>query len=225
MHGDLARFSALAMDSEMLHAPAVMKIPYCEGTQLGAARGVVEEQRQDGAIAFGFEALALRGVEHGAHLDIGDRRRLTLITLDLWPRNAFDWVVRDGVALAEAFKERGQRSALRSDRGPCKLPLDQRLAPGDDVGPGDIAKLLGPHDPGKPHELADSDPVHTTGAWTVDIREPVGFGRHVAQDAREFRAQPRNGSIYTLPEPTVARKEPSALSINWMFFERAYCGA
>ena len=59
VHGNVPQFSALAVNAEVFDAPALMDVADQQLAELIASQRVVEEDRQDGSIPFGFEDLSL----------------------------------------------------------------------------------------------------------------------------------------------------------------------
>ena len=107
----------------MRHAPArVPEILDLELAQLLAPQRVVEQRRQDGAVALALMVSVAGRREQLAGLMVADRRRLAFAAFGLRPLDAFDRVVGDGVLVAEIFEQRRQR---RQAVPPCVL-----LSPG-----------------------------------------------------------------------------------------------
>ena len=114
-------------------------------------------------------------------MGVADGRGLAFGALDFGPGDAFDGVVRDGVAIAQVFKQRGQGGQFRSNGGAGEPSAHQLLAPGDDVRARNHPKFLRPHHAREAHELADRLLVHAPRAGAVEVREPFGFGGHVLE--------------------------------------------
>ena len=177
------------MNPQVLDAATLMNIPHQEVTQLVAPQRVVEQDRQDRAVALGFERLPLRRVEQPARLGVGYGRRLALVAINLRPGHAFDRVDRHGVPFAQVFEERGQRSELAADGGALQLAAQQFVAIGNHMSPDHGAEFLGPGDPDETHEVADIDAVDPAGSGARDVRKPLGFRRDIAKLAELLGAQ------------------------------------
>jgi hypothetical protein len=126
MQWQIARLLTLAGDFEMRYAaPCLTKIPDPELAQLLAPQRVIEQGRQDGAVALlflfdGFFAGLALGAgrdEEVAGLVVAERRRLAFAALGLGALDAFDRIVGDGVLLAQIFEQRPQRRQAMPDRG------------------------------------------------------------------------------------------------------------
>src|SRR6266481_7122397 len=96
------RLLALAVDFEMRHAAArVSEIRNLELAELFAPQRVVEQRRQDGAVALRLDGFLRRRREKLAGLMIANCRRGAFAALGLRPLDAFDRVLTDGVLFAE----------------------------------------------------------------------------------------------------------------------------
>jgi len=105
MDRHVARLLALAGDLEMRHAALRMfKIRHFELAQLFAPQRMVEQRRQNCAVALGFEVF-LRGCgEKLASLMIADRRRRACAALRFRPLDPFNRIVGNRVAVAKVFE-------------------------------------------------------------------------------------------------------------------------
>jgi hypothetical protein len=109
MQRQIARLAAFARHLEMRHAFArVAKIPDLELAQLVAPQRVEQEGRENGAVTFAARAVVGRRVEQFAGLVIDERRRLAFAPFGFWALDTFDWVMGDGVLLAQIFEQRGE---------------------------------------------------------------------------------------------------------------------
>jgi hypothetical protein len=69
---------------------------------------VVEQGRQDGAVALALDGLFLGCRQQLARLVIAERRRLAFTACRLRPFDALDRIVGKGVLLAEIIEQRGE---------------------------------------------------------------------------------------------------------------------
>jgi hypothetical protein len=91
----------------MRHAAArVAEIRYLELAELFPPQRVVEQCRQDRAVAFGLDGFLRRRRERLARLMIANRRCRAFAALGFWPLDAFDRVMGDGVLFAEILEQR-----------------------------------------------------------------------------------------------------------------------
>src|SRR5262249_42932885 len=144
--------------------------------ELLTAQAMIEQRRQDGAVALALERLLWRGVEQGARLRVGDRRSLALVAVEVRALDPVDRVMRHGVLLAEIFVERGGGRELAADGGRRELALGESVAPGDDMGAGDGAELFRPGDAGEAAEVGDVVAVGAAGSGIMNISEPFELG-------------------------------------------------
>ena len=97
---------AFALDFEMRHAAARMiEIPDLELAELFAPQRVVEQCRQDGAVALCLDGFVRRRRQKLARLVITNCRRRAFAALGLRPLDAFDRVLAEGVLLAEILEQ------------------------------------------------------------------------------------------------------------------------
>ena len=87
-------------------APRVPEIADPQLAQLLAAQRVIEQRRQDGAVAFFLDGFSAGCCEQLARLMVAERRRLAFAALGSRPFDSFDRIVGDGVFLAEIFEQR-----------------------------------------------------------------------------------------------------------------------
>ena len=85
-------------------APRTGEIPQLQLAQFLAAQRMIEQRRQDGAIAFVLNALIAGRSKQLAGLMITKRRRLAFAALSPRPLDAFNRIVGDGVLLTEIFE-------------------------------------------------------------------------------------------------------------------------
>jgi len=104
MYRNIPNLRPVAVNPKMLHVPSLMQVFDLQCAEFGPAHRVIKEHRQDRAIAFCFQAVALGGIQSRAHLGAGERRRLAFVTLNVGSGNTFHRVVRYGVALSQVFK-------------------------------------------------------------------------------------------------------------------------
>lgn len=71
---------------------------------------MIEQRRYDGAVALAFERRDRRGIEEGTRLEVGARRRLALVAVEVRALDPVHRVMRHGIFLAEIFKERRERA-------------------------------------------------------------------------------------------------------------------
>jgi hypothetical protein len=65
---------------------------------------VIEQRRQNGAVALLLDGFVTGRGEKFAGLVVADCRRLAFAAFSFGPLDAFDWVVADGVFFAEIFE-------------------------------------------------------------------------------------------------------------------------
>lgn len=105
MQRQIAGLFALAGDDQVRNAaPHSSKIPDLQLAQFLTAERVIEQRRQDRAVALFLDALVARCAEQLARLVVAERRRLALAAFNLRSFDAFDRVVGDGVLFAEVFE-------------------------------------------------------------------------------------------------------------------------
>jgi hypothetical protein len=116
MERQVARLLALAGDLDIRDAtPRLVEVPDLQLAQLLAPQRVIQQRRQDGAVALVLDAFFLAGLdllagrdEQVARLVVAERRRLASAALGLEPLDAFDRVMGDGVVVAEILEQRRQ---------------------------------------------------------------------------------------------------------------------
>jgi hypothetical protein len=102
----IAGLLAFAGDRQMRDAPPhVSKILDLELTQLLAAQRMIEQRRQDGAVALLLDGFIAGHGQKLASLMVTERRRLAFATLGPRPLDALDRVMGDGVFFAEIFEQ------------------------------------------------------------------------------------------------------------------------
>ena len=133
--------------------------------------------------------------EQLARLIIAEGRRLAFAAFRFRPRDAFHRVMRDGVLVAEIFKQRGQRRKPVPDRciaprlaPPC-YSRSQIVAPGDDMRARHGPKFLRPLDAGEAHEVLHGVLVSSARVSVRQIGEPFDLGRHVGELLKLGRRQ------------------------------------
>ena len=217
--GQEAGLSALAEDLEVADAAAVVDVADVEMAELGAAQPVVQEHREDGAIAQALEGCLRGGLEQRAGLPVTERRRAAFVGAFLRPGDAVDRIDGNGVALAKVRKERRQRRELAPDGRGGELAGLERVAPGDDVRPGDVAKprAIGEADEGG--EVADRVAVDATCAGVCDVREPLGLGRDI-REAKESRIPDRGGGNTPRFDPIAHAADRTTLTCENPFFRK-----
>ena len=100
------RLLALAVNFEVRHAAArESEIRNLELAQLLAPQRVVEQCRQDGAVALGLDGFLRRRRQNLARLVIANCRRRAFAALGLGPLYTFDRVLTDGVLFAEILEQ------------------------------------------------------------------------------------------------------------------------
>lgn len=118
---------------------------------------------------------------------------LAVVAFNRWPFHSLDGVMRDGVLLGQVLEQRGQgREAVSNGHAVQGTPYES-ITPGDDVGPGDIAKLLRLHDAGELHEVLQGMFVGAASTLVAEIGKPLDFGRHVGQ-ALEVGSREKSGN-------------------------------
>src|SRR3954462_14029462 len=138
----------------MRHAFADMaEVLHLQLAQFFAAQRMEQQRRENGAVALAANAVVGWRVEQLARLMIAKSRCLAFAAFRLWPLDAFDRVMRDGVLLAQIFEQRCNRREPVPDRAAAKLAPHQVVAPGDDVRARDDAKFLRSSDAGEAHEV------------------------------------------------------------------------
>ena len=100
------RLLALAVNFEVRHAAArESEIRNLELAQLLAPQRVVEQCRQDGAVALRLDGFVRRRRQKLAGLMIANCRRRAFAALGFGPLDAFDRVVADRVLVAEILEQ------------------------------------------------------------------------------------------------------------------------
>ena len=189
-HRDVAYLVAFAVHTKMQHPFALLQIAHAQRAEFLAAQPMVEERRQDGAIALAFERRRWRCLEEHAGLLITQGRRQAFVGIeDFGPLHAFDGIVHHGVALAEILEERGDRGELAPDRRAGHCPALEALAPGDEVGARDHAEFLRTLDAGKVHEVLEIVLVGAARLPIRDVGKPLNLGRHVSEVEELFGRQ------------------------------------
>jgi hypothetical protein len=97
--------------------------------------------------------------------------------------------VAHGIDLAEVIKQGGDGGQLAADGTGGQAPPLEVFAPGNEVGAGDLAHLLGPFNTGKRGEVPDVEAVSAPGARVIEVGKPLQLGRHVAQALKLGPAQ------------------------------------
>ena len=103
----------------------------------------------------------------------------------LGPLHPVRRIVGDRVVLAQRIEQRGQRGELATDGRRRQGARFQVLAPGDQVGAGDGAKVLRANDPDEGGEVPHVLRVGAAGSGVGEVGEPLQGGRHGGQ-APEF---------------------------------------
>ncbi|GAB3374028.1 hypothetical protein GCM10027514_09320 [Azotobacter armeniacus] len=137
VQGQVAQLAALAVDAQMLEAAAVLEVVDGQAGGFLAAQAVIEQHGEDRPVA-----AALQGFEQGPGLMIAESRGLAFIRFELGPFDAMHWIAAgDGVALEQVVEQAGEGGKLAAEGGRGEAALLQVLAPGEDMGAGDVAKL------------------------------------------------------------------------------------
>ena len=98
---------ALAGDVQMRNAAArVPEILHFELAELLAPQRVIQQGRQDGAVALVLDRVLVRRCQQIARLVVADRRRFSFAAFGPRPFDAFDRVMGNGVPVAEIFEQR-----------------------------------------------------------------------------------------------------------------------
>ena len=79
--------------------------------------------------------------------------------------------------LTEVVVQRSQGREFSPDRGRCEATPEQGLAPGDDVGSCERAKLVDAGDAGKGRKIPDVVLIRAPCFGIGKIRPPLGGGR------------------------------------------------
>ena len=98
---------ALAGDFQVRHAaPRVPEILHLQLAQLVPPQRVIEQRRQDGAVALVLDRVLVGRCQEIAGLVVANRRRFSFAALGPWSLDAFDRVMGNGVPVAEIFEQR-----------------------------------------------------------------------------------------------------------------------
>ena len=159
---------------------------------------MVEEDGEDGAIAFAFEGGGIGGGEERAGLVVGDGRRFALIRAFRRPLYAVSGIDGGGVAGAEVIEEGTDGGEFAPDGGRAELLPFEILAPGDDVGAGHRAQFDMILDAEELNELADVLAVGEAGVAVGEVGEPLGFGGHLGELAELRLVDERGGGAEDL---------------------------
>ena len=181
MHRRIAELPALAMDCQRHDATTLYEVFDFQGAEFSAAQAVIEEDSQNGAVPFALEGGGVGGIEQLASLFVGNGRGFALISPFSRSFDAVNGIDNDSVLFAEVLKKVGERGELPANRGRGHAFFLQRLAPGDDVGTSDDAKIGEVLDANKLHELPNIIAVGPPGIGVGDVGELFGLGRHVAE--------------------------------------------
>ena len=175
----IADLVALAVHAEVEDALAQMQVAGLEPRELGAAQPVIEHGGEDSAVAQPLQRVGRR------------------------PLNAARRVVGDGVLFAEIVIERGQRRELAAHDGAGEGPGFQRAAPGDDMGPGDLAQFHHGADADEPAELANVALIGAARVLVADVGRPFDFRRDVGEAVELRGGQPPPLAV-PVPSPPVS---------------------
>jgi hypothetical protein len=105
MDGELSNPRALAVDCQTRDATTRGIVADPETAEFAAAEGVVEENSQNGSVAFTFQCVRRRGCEQSLGLGIGEGRGLALVGPFSWAFHTVDGVRLDGVLVGEEVEE------------------------------------------------------------------------------------------------------------------------
>ena len=158
----IADLAALAVHPEVEYALARLQVADPQCRELGAAQPVIAHGGEDGAVTQPLQRVGRR------------------------PLDAAHRVVGDGVLFAEIIIERGQGRELAAHGGAGERPAFQRLPPGDDMRPGDLAQFRHGADADEAAEFADVAPIGAARVLVADVGGPFDFRRDVGE-AVEFR--------------------------------------
>ena len=181
MHRRIAELPSLTMDSQRHDATTLHEVFDFQGAEFSSAQAMIEEDSQNGAVPLALERGWVGGIEQLARLLVGDGRGFALISPFSRPFDAMNGVDNDSVLFAEVLKKVGECGELPANRGRGHAFFLQRLAPGDDVGTSDDAKIGEVLDADELHELPNIIAVGPPGIGVGDVGEPFGLGRHVAE--------------------------------------------
>ncbi|MNI25834.1 hypothetical protein D3C73_795100 [compost metagenome] len=122
---------------------------------------------------------------------VGEGRGLALVAVNL---RALDPVHRiaagDRVAVEQMIEQAGQGREFTPLGGPGQAALLELAAPGEDVGAGHFAKLLGGVQADKLAEILDVALVGAAGARVGQVGEPFDGGRDRGQALELGGGQP-----------------------------------
>ncbi len=97
MHWHVTDLSALAVDTQIFDAASFGVVLDAQAAQFGAAQGVVEEDGEDGAVAFAFERVGVRGLHELPGLNVGEHGSFSFIGSAAWTLHPVKRVLQDGV--------------------------------------------------------------------------------------------------------------------------------
>ena len=140
-----------------------------------------------------------------AWLGVAERRCRALAELRRRPLHAAHRVVGDGVLFAEIIIERGQRRELAAHGGAGQRPDFQGAAPGDDMGPGDLAQFGDGADADEAAELADIALIGAPRVRIADVGGPFDFRGDVGETLELHGGQPPALAVAAVPIPLGAR--------------------
>ena len=198
MNGEVAQLAAFAVDGDGGNATALDKVLHAQRTEFGAAQSVVEEDGEDGAIAFAFEGGGIGGGQQRPSLVVGDGRGFALVGSFGRSLDAVGRVDGGGVAGTKVIEERADGGEFTPDGGRAELLPFEVLAPGDDVGAGHGAQFDVILDAEELDELADVLAVGEAGVAVGEVGEPLGLGGHFSELAELRLVDERSGGVEDL---------------------------
>lgn len=105
----VADLGPLAVDPEMHHALAALQVLDPQPAQLLAPQTVVEQGRQDGAVAYAFQGVGRWRLEQLPGLTVAECRRAAFVAVGTRPFDPVDRVAGDRIALAQIVEQGRER--------------------------------------------------------------------------------------------------------------------
>ena len=94
MGGHEARLAAFALYLQMGHSPALLAVvSHFQLSKFFPAQAMIEQGRENGAVALAFERIRVRSAQQGARLGIAQCRGFSLLRLHYRALHAFNQIV------------------------------------------------------------------------------------------------------------------------------------
>jgi hypothetical protein len=174
MQGQKADLAAFAADPQVLDAASFLQIVGVQLRRFFAAQAVVQQHSQNGPITQALERAFVWGIEQCLGLVIAEGRGLAFVALYTGPFDAVHRVAAsDRSVFQEVIEEAGQRGQFAANGGSGQAAVLQIGAPGQDVRPSDLAKVIGAGQPYKGGEIRQVILIGTACARIVEVGKPL----------------------------------------------------